>query len=341
MVLFLLGGFLSAALVLRLLLARAARGGAARGGETIAARGAADCDRLHAHDGGRRGRAAARDELFQRIVHAAILSTGALSACIFEKSADNLMRGVAVEGLFPPHRPIPDIQKMKLGTRAKFIEQVLKSEVFPVGEGLVGRVGRDRSRRTHRAGRRRSAHREARGPGAGRAVRHRRAHPGPPAPDRRAVRLQFIRRHAVHRDRLFARRGAGRAGRPGGAQRRLPQPAGREAAPRSRPRAGERRAADAFAARDALRDGTRYRRALPGGAKSQRRPLRCFRTGPRPARPRGGRRLGQGHFRLAAHGDLPHDAAPDRTGARFPGSGVDDAQSFVGRRHARGACTSP
>ncbi len=81
-----------------------------------------------------------REELFQRIVHAAILSTGALSACIFEKGADNLMRGVAVEGLFPPHRPIPDIQKMKMGTRAKFIEQVLKSEVFPVGEGLVGRV---------------------------------------------------------------------------------------------------------------------------------------------------------------------------------------------------------
>src|SRR5450631_4147630 len=45
-----------------------------------------------------------RDELFQRIVHASILSTSALSACIFEKGADNLMRGVAVEGLFPPHR---------------------------------------------------------------------------------------------------------------------------------------------------------------------------------------------------------------------------------------------
>jgi sigma-B regulation protein RsbU (phosphoserine phosphatase) len=81
-----------------------------------------------------------REELFQRIVHAAILSTGALSACIFEKGGDNQMRGVAVEGLFPPHRPIPDTQRMKMGTRAKFIEQVLKSEVFPVGEGLVGRV---------------------------------------------------------------------------------------------------------------------------------------------------------------------------------------------------------
>jgi sigma-B regulation protein RsbU (phosphoserine phosphatase) len=81
-----------------------------------------------------------REELFQRIVHAAILSTGALSACIFEKEQDSLMRGVAVEGLFPPHRPIPDTQRMKMGTRAKFIEQVLKSETFPVGEGLVGRV---------------------------------------------------------------------------------------------------------------------------------------------------------------------------------------------------------
>jgi sigma-B regulation protein RsbU (phosphoserine phosphatase) len=81
-----------------------------------------------------------REELFQRIVHAAILSTGALSACIFEKGGDSMMRGVAVEGLFPPHRPIPDTQRMKMGTRAKFIEQVLKSESFPVGEGVVGRV---------------------------------------------------------------------------------------------------------------------------------------------------------------------------------------------------------
>jgi len=81
-----------------------------------------------------------REELFQRIVHAAILSTGALSACIFEKGGDDMMRGAAVEGLFPPHRPIPDTQRMKMGTRAKFIEQVLKSESFPVGEGVVGRV---------------------------------------------------------------------------------------------------------------------------------------------------------------------------------------------------------
>lgn len=86
------------------------------------------------------GERLSRDELFQRIVHASILSTSALSACIFEKGADDMMRGIAVEGLFPPHRPIPDTQRMQMGSRAKFIEQVLRSESFPVGEGIVGRV---------------------------------------------------------------------------------------------------------------------------------------------------------------------------------------------------------
>ena len=86
------------------------------------------------------GEGLSRQELQQRIVHASILCTGALSACIFERTPANTMRGVAVEGLFPPHRPIPDSVKGKLTTRAKFIEQVLRSEEFPVGQGIVGRV---------------------------------------------------------------------------------------------------------------------------------------------------------------------------------------------------------
>ena len=86
------------------------------------------------------GEGLSRQELHQRIVHASILCTGALSACILEKTSGNMMRGVAVEGLFPPHRPLPDHVKGKLTTRAKFIEQVLKSEEFPVGEGIAGRV---------------------------------------------------------------------------------------------------------------------------------------------------------------------------------------------------------
>ena len=86
------------------------------------------------------GEGLSRQELQQRIVHAAILCTGALSACIFEKTARNTMRGTAIEGLFPPHRPISEAGRGRIATRAKFIEEVLKSEEFPVGEGAVGRV---------------------------------------------------------------------------------------------------------------------------------------------------------------------------------------------------------
>src|SRR6202453_1172090 len=81
-------------------------------------------------------------ELRQRIVHASILCTGALSACIFERTASGTMRGVAVEGLFPPHRPLSEAVKRKLTSRAKFIEQVLKSEEFPLDEGIIGRVAK-------------------------------------------------------------------------------------------------------------------------------------------------------------------------------------------------------
>lgn len=81
-----------------------------------------------------------RELLYERIVQSSILCTGALSACIFEQTADGQMRGVAVQGLFPPHRPLDDPSRGKLSTRAKFIEEVLKSETFPLGEGLVGRV---------------------------------------------------------------------------------------------------------------------------------------------------------------------------------------------------------
>src|SRR3954464_8006484 len=80
------------------------------------------------------GEGLSRQELHQRIVHASILCTGALSACIFEKTERDTMRGVAVEGLFPPHRPLGEALKGSHPTRAKFIEEVLKSEEFPLNE---------------------------------------------------------------------------------------------------------------------------------------------------------------------------------------------------------------
>lgn len=86
------------------------------------------------------GEEATREELPQRIVHAAILCSGALSACLFERTERGQMRSVAVEGLFPPHRPLPPALREKLATRARFIEQVLKTETFPDHEGIVGAV---------------------------------------------------------------------------------------------------------------------------------------------------------------------------------------------------------
>ena len=86
------------------------------------------------------GEGLSREDLNQRIVHASILCSGALSGCMFERTEVNTMKGVAIEGLFPPHRPLPEAVRDQLTTRARFIAEVLKSEEFPVGEGIVGRV---------------------------------------------------------------------------------------------------------------------------------------------------------------------------------------------------------
>ncbi len=83
-----------------------------------------------------------RAAMFQRIIHAAILSTGAMSACIFEKRDDDSLKGIAVEGLFPPQRKLPEGISAKLATRAQFLENILKSETFKMGEGLIGQVAK-------------------------------------------------------------------------------------------------------------------------------------------------------------------------------------------------------
>jgi phosphoserine phosphatase RsbU/P len=84
-----------------------------------------------------------RPALLQRIVQASALCTGASSACFFEQTANSTLRGAAVEGLFPPHRPLNELSRApatSATTRAKLIEQVLRPEELPVGEGLIGRV---------------------------------------------------------------------------------------------------------------------------------------------------------------------------------------------------------
>ena len=85
-----------------------------------------------------------RTAMFQRIIHAAILSTGALSACIYEKLENNCLKGVAVEGLFPPLIKLPEETGNGLATRTEFLESILKSETFQMGEGLIGQVAQSR-----------------------------------------------------------------------------------------------------------------------------------------------------------------------------------------------------
>ena len=84
-----------------------------------------------------------RNQLFQRVAHAAVLSTGALSACVMEKDEkDGRLNTVAMEGLFPPQRPFSEELQNQFTTRAKFIEHVLKSETLEWGEGLLGSVAK-------------------------------------------------------------------------------------------------------------------------------------------------------------------------------------------------------
>ena len=52
------------------------------------------------------GEGVPRKELYQRIAHTAVITTGAMSACIYEKTSSGRLQGVAVEGLFPPERAI-------------------------------------------------------------------------------------------------------------------------------------------------------------------------------------------------------------------------------------------
>ena len=85
-----------------------------------------------------------RTIMFQRMLHAAILSTGAMSACIFEKLGDDSLQGVAVEGLFPPQRELPKEFKAKDISRTHLLEKILHSETFKIGEGLVGQVAQSR-----------------------------------------------------------------------------------------------------------------------------------------------------------------------------------------------------
>ncbi|OHE74093.1 MAG: hypothetical protein A2Y14_05745 [Verrucomicrobia bacterium GWF2_51_19] len=86
------------------------------------------------------GKGIDRKELFQKIARGAVLGTGAISACVYECTEDEQLRTCAIEGLFPPLRPLDTNNQL---SRAKFLEKAQQIEVFEMGEGLVGLVAKE------------------------------------------------------------------------------------------------------------------------------------------------------------------------------------------------------
>lgn len=80
-----------------------------------------------------------REKIYKRTVRATALSCGAMSACVYEKTADGKLVAKACEGLFPPQTK--KIGRRKNGElRAKYIEDALMAETIEPNEGFLGEV---------------------------------------------------------------------------------------------------------------------------------------------------------------------------------------------------------
>ena len=85
------------------------------------------------------GSGANREKIYKRTVRATALSCGAMSACVYEKTADGKLVAKACEGLFPPQAK--KIGRRKNGElRAKYIEDALIAETIEPNEGILGEV---------------------------------------------------------------------------------------------------------------------------------------------------------------------------------------------------------
>jgi sigma-B regulation protein RsbU (phosphoserine phosphatase) len=88
------------------------------------------------------GEGVVRKDLYQRIAHTAVMTTGAISACVYEKLANGKLQSVATEGLFPPQRKLKSPLGETTTTRARFLEKILASEILEDGEGIIGEVAK-------------------------------------------------------------------------------------------------------------------------------------------------------------------------------------------------------
>lgn len=61
-----------------------------------------------------------KNVLYQRIAHTAVMTTGAISACVYEKMESGKLQSIATEGLFPPQRKLKAPAGEANLTRARF-----------------------------------------------------------------------------------------------------------------------------------------------------------------------------------------------------------------------------
>lgn len=81
------------------------------------------------------------EKLYNLIVRATALSCGAMSACVFEKTADGKLKEKATEGLFPPLTR--KIEKIKEGeTRVNYLEDIVSRETIEDDKGVIAEVAR-------------------------------------------------------------------------------------------------------------------------------------------------------------------------------------------------------
>lgn len=80
-----------------------------------------------------------RQLLFERIIHAAVLGTGAVSGAVYEVTVGGRLEKAAMEGLFPPQQGLDG--SAANSSRTALLEEVSRREVIAMGEGLIGQVG--------------------------------------------------------------------------------------------------------------------------------------------------------------------------------------------------------
>lgn len=86
------------------------------------------------------GEESSREDLYRRIVHAAVLGTGGVSGALYAPSGEDMLRTAAVVGFFPPQKALPSRVEESLSSRTDFIHSSLQVEEIRVGEGLIGEV---------------------------------------------------------------------------------------------------------------------------------------------------------------------------------------------------------